>query len=56
MNKPYDPTLPEGYEIFFSQVNAKFSIWHTAANAKKPEIMAEGFKTKEEAIKFLLFP
>jgi len=50
------PILPEGYSTHFSQVNAHWSIWHTEKGSNKPEMMAEGFKTKEEAIEFLLFP
>jgi len=50
------PTLPEGYEIFFSQVNCEWSIWYKENKESKSELMADSFKTKEEAIEFLLFP
>ncbi len=50
------PTLPKGYEIFFSQVNGEWSIWHKESKESKSELMADSFKTKEEAIEFLLFP
>ncbi len=55
-NLAQDIQIPDNYEIYFSQVNCEWSIWHTSSKKSKPEIMAEGFKTKEDALKYLLFP
>lgn len=48
--------IPKGYEIHFSQVNGDFSIWHKEPEAIRPELMADSFATKEDAIEYLLFP
>ena len=55
LNKPIEQ-LPEGYEIYFSQVTSEWSIFHKEPGAVRPELMADGFTTKEEAIEFLLYP
>jgi hypothetical protein len=49
-------SLPDNYEIIFSQVNGYWSIFYNEPEAIRAELMADGFPTKEEAIEFLLFP
>ncbi len=51
-----DPQIPENYEIFFSPINRCYSIWYAKKGDLKAEMMAEGFKTKEDALEYLLMP
>ncbi len=46
--------LPEGYETFFNQVTGKWSLWYKEKGATRPDLMADDFITKKEAIDFLM--
>lgn len=49
-------SLPENYEIYFSQVSASYSIFYAKPEDVQAELMVGGFRTKEDAIEYLLFP
>ena len=46
--------LPDNYEIYFSQVTGLHSIWYAEDGDVRAELIVGGFKTREDAITYLL--